>query len=796
MAPAAEGRAVVRTLICCGMVLGIVAGQGVVVRAAEDLAAAIQTLNATVLPESERQAARHMVRDDQRRRLRAANARSTAAWRKIDSAAAWQAFTSPRIAALRKSLGPKAKNVPLNVRGTKKIAGDGFTIENILFQSRPGVWAPANLYLPGKPVESAPGILICHSHHAPKTSGELQDMGMTWARLGCVVLVMDQLGYGERLQHPFRKDDDYAGDYRRSRQPYYFRYDTGIQLHLAGESLIGWMVHDLSRGVDVLLDRDNVDPRRIVLLGSVAGGGDPAAVCAAVDPRIQVAVPFNFGGPQPETVYPLPEDPEAHFNYAGSGGWESTRNLRRSAADGFLPWVIVGSIAPRHLIYAHEFAWDRPHDPVWKRLESIYELHDARGRLSFVHGRGNVKLRPPEATHCTHIGREHRKMIHPALASWLGMAMSTDDEYSARRERETLHCWTEAARAELPDKQLVDWLPGRVDDRLAAARGVRSGLPRAERRRQLAAELTSVLGRPDLPAAAPPAKHIERGSLSGDGLSVAIERGVLHVETDIDVPYLLLLPESADPMPCVLLVAQSGKQKLLAERSAAIAELLGRKIAVCLPDVRGTGETREDAGRGAWSTATARSSTDLMLGRTTLGMRLYDAQCVIAYLRAHAKLDPKGIAVWGDSLAAVNGTQTPFRVPRRVDRRPVQSEPLGGTLALLIGLCDEQIAAVYSGGNLVAFGDVLRSQFVQIPHDIVVPGWLSVADLSDLTAAIAPRPLHMARSVDGFNRRVSADAAAASYSAAMKAYSALGARHAFSLGGDSPAAWFSQQLDR
>src|SRR5262245_64743856 len=107
--------------------------------------------------------------------------------------------------------------------------------------------------------------------------------------------------------------------------------------------------------VDALVARPGVDSKRIILLGSVAGGGDPAGVTAALDQRIACVVPFNFGGPQPENRYPLPDDAETSFNYAGGGSWESTRNLARSAADGFLPWVIVGSVAPRKLIHAHEF---------------------------------------------------------------------------------------------------------------------------------------------------------------------------------------------------------------------------------------------------------------------------------------------------------------------------------------------------------------------------------------------------------------------------------------------------------
>src|SRR5205823_11039144 len=133
-------------------------------------------------------------------------------------------------------------------------------------ESRPDLWVTANLYCPAKGQPLTPstspqrgeggklhlGILIIHSHHNPKTQGELQDMGMTWARAGCYVLIPDQLGHGERRQHPFSAASDYSGPFAVDRQDYYFRYDTSLQLYLLGESLMGWMVHDLMTGVDVL----------------------------------------------------------------------------------------------------------------------------------------------------------------------------------------------------------------------------------------------------------------------------------------------------------------------------------------------------------------------------------------------------------------------------------------------------------------------------------------------------------------------------------------------------------------
>ena len=216
--------------------------------------------------------------------------------------------------------------------------------------------------------------------------------------------------------HPFDGADDYAGDYKHWRQDYYYRYDTGIQLGLLGDSLMGWMVWDQMRAIDVLLARPGVDPDRIIMLGAVAGGGDPCAITAALDSRIAATVPFNFGGPQPETVFPLPDDAETSFNYLVGSYWDSTRGLYRTAAGGYFHWLITSSIAPRRLIHSHEFSWDGERDPVWKRYQRIYgEFYGAPDNLAAAHGKGLLRGKAPEASHCGQIGRYHRRMIHPAF---------------------------------------------------------------------------------------------------------------------------------------------------------------------------------------------------------------------------------------------------------------------------------------------------------------------------------------------------------------------------------------------
>src|SRR6516162_9071264 len=201
----------------------------------DDLAAKLRELaDKPILPKEFD--APNMLARDVRARLKEANMRDLEAWRKIETKEQWEKFRDERIAALKKSLGefPEPPK-DLKVRVTKTIEGDGYAIENTLYESRPGFWVTANLYRPAKPQASGiPGIVIIHSHHNPKEQGELQDMGVTWARAGCYVLIPDQLGHGERRQHPFVDAKSYPEPFKVGRQDYFFRYNLGVQLSLIG----------------------------------------------------------------------------------------------------------------------------------------------------------------------------------------------------------------------------------------------------------------------------------------------------------------------------------------------------------------------------------------------------------------------------------------------------------------------------------------------------------------------------------------------------------------------------------
>src|SRR5262249_22143587 len=152
---------------------------------------------------------------------------------------------------------------------------------------------------------------------------------------------------------------------------------------------------------------------------------------------------------------------------------------------------------------------------------------------------------------------------------------------------------------------------------------------------------------------------------------------------------------------------------------------------------------------------TSISASEWMLGQSLLGGRLRDLRSVLLHLRKRADVDGGRIALWGESFAPVNPPDRDLMVPHTAARRPDQSEPLGGLLALLGALFEEDVRAVYARGGLSDYASALEGPFCYLPHDAVVPGVLATGDLCDVAAALAPRPVCLEGLVDGLNRAVS-----------------------------------------
>jgi cephalosporin-C deacetylase-like acetyl esterase len=671
----------------------------------------LAAMDARVLSPEQRKQLRvgSMVPDHLRERVRLSVQAEQRDWEQVKTLADWERFRDPRVKALAASFGTLPARTPLNIQVTSEYAGQGYRRQNLVYESRPGLWVTANLYLPAKPRGTMPGILVVHSHHAARTQAELQDMGILWGRLGCAVLIIDQIGHGEMIQN-----------YPWNREPYHSRYIMGMQMYLAGESLLKWLVWDLMRGIDLLLDRSDVDPRKVVLLGAVAAGGEPAAVTAALDGRVAAVAPFNFGDINP-----------------GMGEWESTRGLRRSTIDQFFPWLIGAASAPRHYIYSKEVGWDsyRAH-PGWERLQRVFALYGVPDNLDRAYGFGVF----PGPGECNSIGPTQRSRLYPPLNRWFEIPIPPS-EPDDRRPEDELAALTPAVAARLHMRGLSALAREVTTAKLETARARRQGLEADRWRGNLRADLAARLGdiSPRYASQAVVRWKKTYGGAQIEGITIEPEPGIV-------VPVTLLRPAESEgtPLPVVVSVAQGGAELFLSQRATEIEALLKGSAAVCLVDVRGTGETRYEARRGLRSEGESAATTHFMLGDTMLGARLKDLRTAIAYLASRPDLNASRIAVWGDSFSPPNPSHL------LVDEIPgwqmgpelqQQAEPLGGLLALLAALYEDRIRAVAVRHGLASYLSILDDQFAYVPNDIIVPSILEVGDINDIAAALAPRAL-------------------------------------------------------
>src|SRR5579884_2988039 len=110
--------------------------------------------------------------------------------------AAWQ--QQVRAVALAAIGGLPEDDSPLEPEHLGTLAGDGFDVEKLIFQSLPRVYVTANLYRPRRLFGPTGAVLfLCGHAEAAKTYPEYQAVCQRLARNGLVVLAMDPIGQGE-----------------------------------------------------------------------------------------------------------------------------------------------------------------------------------------------------------------------------------------------------------------------------------------------------------------------------------------------------------------------------------------------------------------------------------------------------------------------------------------------------------------------------------------------------------------------------------------------------------------------
>ena len=268
------------------------------------------------------------------------------------------------------------KKCPLNVLIGSKRAYDGYQVQNVAFESLPGVYVTGSLYTPSVSKGKIPGIISPHGHwNKPGDVGryrpDAQKRFAAMARMGAMVFGYDMVGYGQMGELGWTHN-----------------HPDVLKLQL-------W---NSIRCIDFILEM-GADPERIACTGA-SGGGTQTFLLTAVDQRVKVSVPvvmvsaYFFGGCVCESGMPIHKD----IDY-------QTNNLE-----------IAACAAPRPMLLVSDGGDWTKNNPVVEmpHLKYIYQLFGQSDKVQNVH--------LPNDKHGYDINK--RAAVYPFLAKYLGLDIS------------------------------------------------------------------------------------------------------------------------------------------------------------------------------------------------------------------------------------------------------------------------------------------------------------------------------------------------------------------------------------
>ncbi|MFA5555438.1 MAG: alpha/beta hydrolase family protein, partial [Phycisphaerae bacterium] len=201
----------------------------------------------------------------------------------------WQQRQEQIKQAMWDAVGPFPEKTALNPKITGKIVKEGYSIENIIYESLPGFYVTASLFIPDNIKKPAPAILFCSGHSNIAYRRPLYQLPLlNLVKKGFVVLAIDPIGQGERLQYYDRgKGESVIGGSTKEHS-----YPSA-QVFLIGQSIARYFIWDGIRGIDYLVSRKEIDPSRIGVHG-LSGGGTQTAYISALDDRVVASAPACY----------------------------------------------------------------------------------------------------------------------------------------------------------------------------------------------------------------------------------------------------------------------------------------------------------------------------------------------------------------------------------------------------------------------------------------------------------------------------------------------------------------------
>ena len=182
-------------------------------------------------------------------------------------------------------VGGQPERTPLNTRVVGSFERPAYRVEKLIYESRPGLYIPANLYIPKNHKPPFPGVLFQMGHSLNgKAAESYQKCCQGLAQLGYLVLAFDPMGQGERTYYPKPN----GGVTTRLKSADDEHSHPGQQMLLVGDTATQTQAGDAVRSLDVLASHPLVDPKRLASTGQ-SGGGTLTMFLTATDNRLAAA---------------------------------------------------------------------------------------------------------------------------------------------------------------------------------------------------------------------------------------------------------------------------------------------------------------------------------------------------------------------------------------------------------------------------------------------------------------------------------------------------------------------------
>jgi dienelactone hydrolase len=626
------------------------------------------------------------------------------------------------------ALGGFPEKTALNAKVVGKENYEGYSLERVIYESRPDHHVTAVLYLPeGKP--PFPGVLMPCGHSANGKAAEgYQRAGILLAKNGLAVLCYDPIGQGERLQLLDKDGKSATGGGTTEHDM------VGVGALLVGSSTATYRIWDGIRSLDYLAGRPDIDPKRLGCTGN-SGGGTLAAYLMALDDRIAVAAPSCY-------ITSLER------LFATIGPQDAEQNITGQVAFGMehADYITLRAPKPTLICTATQDFFDI--DGAWtsfREAKRIYALMGNNERLDMI-----------EYSDKHGFSKPRREAVLRWMRRWLMQIddAPTEGDFSILKDDQLQCTRTGQVLEDFKGKSVFD-LNALEEKALAKTRRKFQD----EHGNELSKGVRLLIGVPRTIARAKPIKLTDKAEI--ERKLYVIKKQLFETEPGIKVPALRFEPAGgALPRLPLIVYVHSGGKHVDAGEGGEIERLVKQRQTVLAVDLRGWGETAPGNAKpnkpNYFGVDEAETYLGLHLSRPLLGQRTLDLLAVIAMLKEQ---EPNtSIQIIGVDNA--------------------------GPVVLHAAALDSRIDSIVIRHGLASWSDVVMAPISMNQLTNVVPGALKTYDLPDLAATLAPRPLTLMDAVDGQDQVLPVKRVNEEYAGCIKAYQAAKAEESLRIAGE------------